>query len=103
MKESAKSPEHLRLYNADLNKATREAIQQALLYLMSKMDYQKIKVTDIVKKAGISRSTFYCNYTDKDAVLQEIWEQFYAQYCAENAMEKYRGNWRQMYVDIFTE
>ena len=59
MKESAKSPERLRLYNADLNKATREAIQQALLYLMSKMDYQKIKVTDIVKKAGISRSTFY--------------------------------------------
>ena len=37
-------------------------IQEALLLLMEENDYEKIKITDIIKKSGVSRSAFYRNY-----------------------------------------
>jgi AcrR family transcriptional regulator len=39
---------------------------------MDKKSYEKITVSDIAKKAGIARQTFYRNYTDKNDVLFEF-------------------------------
>ena len=44
-------------------------ILEAILLLADEMPYSKITVSDIVKKAGIARQTFYRNFRDKDEVI----------------------------------
>ena len=50
-------------------KLTRECIATALLLLIEEKDYDKISITDITEKAGVSRMAYYRNYNDKDDVL----------------------------------
>ena len=54
------------------NKLTKESIQEALLVLLSKKAIEEVRITEIVKKAGISRTAFYNNYTSKEEVLNDI-------------------------------
>ena len=44
-------------------------IYQALVELMDKKPYGKITITDVTKKAGVSRMAFYRNYQSKDDIL----------------------------------
>lgn len=62
--------EILRLNNEQSNKITRKCIQEALIFLMQRKNYADISVTDIVKKAGVSRTAYYRNYKSKDDVLE---------------------------------
>ncbi|MDY5023128.1 MAG: TetR/AcrR family transcriptional regulator [Blautia sp.] len=58
---------------------TRQCIGDALLALMEEMPYEQISISDICKKAGISRMTFYHYfYTKADAVNDYIYEIFEA-------------------------
>lgn len=59
----------LRLSNEESNRITRECIQTALIHLMADRDISKISVSEIVKKAGVSRTAFYNNFTTKEDVL----------------------------------
>ena len=45
---------------------SRYYIVEALFRLMSANEYDKIKVTDIVAKAGVGRVTFYRYFKKKD-------------------------------------
>lgn len=56
--------------NADLKSLTKDAITKALLFLMDEKDYKDISITDVCKKAGVSRNAFYRNYDAKDAILR---------------------------------
>ncbi|MGN1399699.1 MAG: TetR/AcrR family transcriptional regulator [Erysipelotrichaceae bacterium] len=47
-------------------------IRSAFLELLKEKDLQKITVTDIVKKTGLNRSTFYCHYPDIRGIIEEI-------------------------------
>ena len=51
---------------------TRAAIIDSLTSLMTKKEYQRITVADIIKKANVGRSTFYENFQNKDEVFDEI-------------------------------
>ena len=62
----------LRLSNAESNRITKECIQTALIHLMATEDIQKITVSKIVQKAGVSRTAFYNNYTSKEDVLNSL-------------------------------
>ena len=53
---------------------TDEEIQRAFFDLLSKKDFHKITATDIIKKAGVNRSTFYRHCVDKYAILDKIKE-----------------------------
>lgn len=46
-------------------------MKAALLELMQQMDFEKITVKDICKRAGVNRSTFYAHYTDIYQMLDE--------------------------------
>ncbi len=58
--------------NRESNQLTRECMQLALVHLMADHPYEKITVTDIVRRAGVSRTAFYRNYTDKEDILNEV-------------------------------
>ena len=49
-------------------------IVQALFKLMSAYEYEKIGVTDIARKAGVGRATFYRYFKSKEAVIVYYFE-----------------------------
>ena len=51
--------------------AAADYIYEALVELMDKKPYDQITITDITKKAGVSRMAYYRNYKDKDDILIE--------------------------------
>lgn len=61
-----------RLSNKETNRLTREAICTALVLLMKEHSFDKISITDIVKRAGVSRTAYYSNYSSKQAILYDL-------------------------------
>lgn len=54
---------------------SRNLIRQAFVELLKEKTFEKITVTDIVKKADINRSTFYAHYPDVMGVVEAIEEE----------------------------
>lgn len=76
------------------NTMTRECIFTALLLLMEQMPYEDITITDITKKAGVSRMSYYRLYDSKDDILEqrfgEIYKEGLEQMCRKQVMDKYQ-------------
>lgn len=72
MPHSKKLPAELKARNAELKKLTFECVTEALLSLMRTKDYDSISVTEICRKAGVSRNTFYKSFKTKDNVFRHI-------------------------------
>lgn len=53
---------------------TRHYIVEALFRLMNEYEYEKIAVTDIAKKAGVGRATFYRYFKSKEDVITFYFE-----------------------------
>ena len=51
---------------------SRRLIRQAFLELLREKPFEKITVTDIVKRADINRSTFYAHYPDVRGLIEEM-------------------------------
>lgn len=62
-------------------KYTREWTFEALHKLLEEKEYEKIKISEIINKAGISRATFYRNFSNKDDIVKlkvnMIFQSFY--------------------------
>lgn len=58
--------------NKETNFLTREAIYTALILLMKEQSFDKISITDIVKRAGVSRTAYYNNYSSKQEILYDL-------------------------------
>ena len=54
--------------NIDL---TKSYITSALFCLMNKKPYEEIAISDITKKAGVGRATFYRHFKTKDDIVRE--------------------------------
>ena len=54
---------------------SRKLIRQAFYELLKEKSFEKITVTDIVKRADINRSTFYAHYPDVMGVVEEVQEE----------------------------
>lgn len=63
-------------------------MDEALIYLLSKKDFELITIKEICVKAGVNRSTFYLHYETIDDLLSECIEyankSFYDKYQEEN-------------------
>ena len=59
-------------HNDALHDAVIEAIEQSFVLLAKEKPYEKITVSAIVERAGVSRSAFYRNYETKDALLKSF-------------------------------
>ena len=54
---------------------SRRLIRQAFLELLQEKKFEKITVTDIVKRADINRSTFYAHYPDVMGLVEELMDE----------------------------
>ena len=80
MSQETKKENALRMSNLESHQLTKECIQTALLYLMGETTFEKITVTDIIRRAGVSRAGFYRNYASKEEVLDEIADRAFAKF-----------------------
>lgn len=56
---------------------TREAIFRAFTELVSKKDFNRITVGEIIERADIGRATFYAHFETKDFLLKEFCEELF--------------------------
>lgn len=52
-------------------------ITEALLAIMEEKEFNKIAITEIIKKADLTRQTFYRNFNTKEEVLHEYVKKLY--------------------------
>ncbi len=90
-----------RLSGADANKLTKECLQTALLYLMSEKPFEKISIIEIVKKSGVSRSSFYRNYGTKEDLLVDMSKNITTAISEAIIEDKYRLDTYIWYEDLF--
>ncbi|MBP3396846.1 MAG: TetR/AcrR family transcriptional regulator [Clostridia bacterium] len=60
---------------SESNRLAKECIVTALVELMKIHDYDSITITDIARKAGVSRMAYYRNYSSKDDILNKYIEE----------------------------
>lgn len=53
----------------DTSEYSKHYIVEALFKLMKEKDFQQISVTEITRKAGVGRVTFYRNFASKESVI----------------------------------
>lgn len=70
------------------NRFTRMCIGEAFLTLLADHDYDSIKISDIVAKAGISRMTYYNYYRSKTDILDDYLQELVALYMRSVAEEE---------------
>jgi AcrR family transcriptional regulator len=57
---------------------TRKQIDAAFVDLLHRRSYGNIRVSDITKKAGVGRATFYAHYASKDDLLMSQFQRIVA-------------------------
>ncbi len=90
-----------RASNNEANQLTRLSICTALLELMEKKSIDEISVTELVKRAGVSRQSFYRNYDSKEDIIIEIEETILATVKETLSDPKYDGDLRLWLLDLF--
>ncbi|MGN1146874.1 MAG: TetR/AcrR family transcriptional regulator [Lachnospiraceae bacterium] len=58
----------------------RECIVSALMQLLETMPLSAISVTELAKKAGVSRMTYYRNYSSKEEIFSTYLDDIFAAY-----------------------
>ena len=56
--------------NEESKRITRECIESAMILLLERKTFAEISISELVKRAGVSRTAFYRNYLSKEDVLQ---------------------------------
>ena len=62
----------LKAHNFNLNKIIKESLGQALILLMDKKPFSAITITELCRKAGVSRMAFYGNFSSKENLLKKV-------------------------------
>ncbi len=57
--------------NNESNRFTKDCIYEALWELLKQHPYDSITITQIAKKAGVSRNAIYRNFESKDAIIKK--------------------------------
>lgn len=65
------------------NRLAKESIFTALMILMKEKNFNDISITEITKKAGVSRMAYYRNYNYKEDILAECLDQIFEEYLKE--------------------
>ena len=74
------------------NRFTRMCIGEAFLTLLAEHDYDSIKISDIVTKAGISRMTYYNYYRSKIDILDDYLQEMVALYKSSASEEEEKNS-----------
>ena len=81
---------------------TRMCIGEAIIDLMKTTEYEKIKISDIAKRSGISRMTFYHYYDSKLAALADYLDEIILRYLRESRKNPNIGRFQEYAHILFS-
>lgn len=95
-------------YDQEQRQLSQESLQLALFALMKTQTFASITISELCKKAGISRMAFYRNYDSKEAVVVDYFKNyvqpFYQHLSAQEHKDPMAITWAYFdYVDQHTE
>ena len=73
------------------NLLARECMVSALMQLLESKPLSAISVTEITKKAGVSRMAYYRNYTSKEEIFKTYLDDIFAAYKKDNTFLSKEG------------
>ena len=88
--------------NNEANRITRESICSALLEIITTKEFSDISISEIVRRAGVSRQSFYRNYTSKEDIVLEIEHAFQDKLSEKMNDPVYTENPRLWFLDFFS-
>lgn len=59
----------------------KQKIKDALVELLNEKDFEKISILDIVRRAGVGRSTYYYHYFEQQEVLNDVFTDVFERFC----------------------
>ncbi len=90
--------------NNKRKKESKKRIKKAFIELLQTKEISEINITDLVKKAGINRSTFYVNYIDiydlADKVKEEMFQDLLDLYKEEAIKHKHSYDYLKLFTHI---
>ncbi|NEG90255.1 TetR/AcrR family transcriptional regulator [Bifidobacterium aerophilum] len=90
--------------NEESNAFVRDCIEGALIQLMKTKPFESITVTDIARRAGVSRNAYYRNYASKEAILDgflsTIFEEINRSLLQYDPMTQTREAWLAMLAGV---
>lgn len=81
---------------------TRMCIGEAIIALMKTTEYENIRISDIAKRSGISRMTFYHYYDSKLAALTDYLHEIILQYLRESRKNSNIGKFQEYEHILFS-
>ena len=88
-------------HKKDRNVMARESIVKALTELMNQKHYADITITEITQKAGVSRMTYYRNYSSKEDILRKFMQEVGEQIHAKIVLHELHKDAYQYYYTLF--
>ena len=67
----------MNIANNKRKKESKTKIKKAFIELLQTKEINEINITDLVKKAGVNRSTFYVNYIDIYDLTEKLKEEMF--------------------------
>lgn len=101
MKTELENMEILRLSNEESNRVTRECLKIAMFKLMGETGFEKITITEIAKRAGVSRLAFYRNYSSKEDLVADICRSVFQELAASLTSDRFHADRLQWYTNFF--
>lgn len=88
--------------NNKREKFVNEYITESLFLLMKNNNYEDITVTDIVNKAGVSRISFYRNFSSKEDVIQKYLDNITDSFIAKTNISYKNDDMQKYIITLFT-
>lgn len=67
--------------NALQNQLAKESIFTALMIIMEQKNFKEISITELTKRAGVSRMAFYRNYNQLEDVITQYLMEYFEENC----------------------
>lgn len=83
------------------NKIVTESITMALIQLMEKKDFNDISITELTKRAGVGRVSFYRNFEDKKDVLRKYLNDIQYEFMLSRKTNRHDSNFTEYITDLF--
>ena len=94
----------MNIANNKRKKESKNRIKKAFIELLQTNDLDEINITDLVKKAGVNRSTFYVNYIDiydlADKVKEEMFNNLLELYKEESIKKQHSYDYLKLFTHI---
>lgn len=91
----------LREANEEANRITRECLRTAALQLAASRGFEKVTVSEVTRRAGVSRTAFYRNYGSMEDLVADACGELRRSLLESLSSERYRVDRRLWYERFF--